>query len=208
MFDKFYLNARKPEGLGGKLLLSRMNRFGHARLAEWGFDLLAKDAELSEMRAVMDVGCGGGANISRLLCNCPNATVFGLDYSTVSVNKSLKHNKKAVKEGRCVVEQGDVTKLAFDDNKFDLITAFETIYFWKPVEVAFSEIFRTLAKGGRFFICNDAGGAEWIPGKRSKMLDMTVYDEKDLRELLSETGFSNVKIYIETDGRICAIAEK
>ena len=57
-------------------------------------------------------------------------------------------------------------------------------------------------------ICNDAGGAEWIPGKRSKMLDMTVYDEESLRGLLFETGFSNVKIYIETDGRICAIAEK
>lgn len=67
MFDKFYLNARKPKGLGGKLILARMNKFEHARLAEWGLDHLAQNYDIAKKRMVMDVGCGGGANIERLL---------------------------------------------------------------------------------------------------------------------------------------------
>ena len=62
MFDKFYLNARKPEGLGGKLLLHRMNRFGYDRLAEWGFDLLANDSAPSARREFMYCGCSGSTS--------------------------------------------------------------------------------------------------------------------------------------------------
>lgn len=209
MFDKFYLNARKPKGLGGKLILARMNKFEHARLAEWGLDHLAQNLNTAEKRMVMDVGCGGGANIERLLTRCPSATVFGLDYSPVSVEKSLKHNKAAVKAERCIVRQGDVTDLPFGDNEFDLITAFETVYFWKPIQTAFSEVFRVLKPGGAFFICNASGAKPWSPDSRSELLDMTVYDKAALKNLLSSAGFKKVDVHTATEsGWICAIAIK
>ena len=63
----FFENTRKPVGLGGKIMVAMMN-LGHSPVARWGlrFLKLAPDAR------VLDCGCGGGANIKRLLKKCPN----------------------------------------------------------------------------------------------------------------------------------------
>ena len=63
-----------------------MMNFGHSAMAEWGLHFLqpAPDA------MVLDCGCGGGANIKKLLKLCPKGKVQGIDYSAVSVEKSAK----------------------------------------------------------------------------------------------------------------------
>lgn len=85
----FLENTRKPSGLGGRLMVSMMN-LGHRPLADWGFQFLDVPAD----GAVLDCGCGGGANIARLLKRCPGGTVKGVDYSAVSVEKSREVNQK------------------------------------------------------------------------------------------------------------------
>ena len=75
----FFENTRKPVGLGGKLMVAMMN-LGHSPVARWGLQFLnaAPDAK------VLDCGCGGGANMKRLLKKCPQGIVKGIDYSPVS----------------------------------------------------------------------------------------------------------------------------
>ncbi len=121
----FFENTRKPEGLGGKLMLAMMN-VGHRALADWGLQF----AEIAKNARVLDCGCGGGANIRTMLKKCPNGEVKGVDYSPVSVEKAKKVNEDAILNGRCVILQGNVADLIFAANQFDLVTAFETIYFW------------------------------------------------------------------------------
>ena len=91
----FFENTRKPVGLGGKLMVAMMN-LGHSPVARWGLQFLnaAPDAK------VLDCGCGGGANIKRLLKKYPQGIVKGIDYSPVSVEKSKKVNKTSVTKGR------------------------------------------------------------------------------------------------------------
>ena len=62
----FFENTRKPVGLSGKIMVAMMN-LGHSPVARWGLRFLnaAPDAKL------LDCGCGGGANIKRLLKKCP-----------------------------------------------------------------------------------------------------------------------------------------
>ena len=52
----FFENTKKPEGLGGKIMVAMMNS-GHGKLADWGMSFLG----LSTDAAVLDCGCGGGA---------------------------------------------------------------------------------------------------------------------------------------------------
>ena len=92
----FFENTRKPVGLGGKLMVAMMN-LGHTPVATWGLEFL----HLSPDAKVLDCGCGGGANIKRLLKKCPQGVVKGIDYSSVSVEKSKKVNEAAIAEGRC-----------------------------------------------------------------------------------------------------------
>ena len=86
----FFENTRKPVGFGGKIMVAMMN-LGHSAVARWGLQFLnaAPDAK------VLDCGCGGGANIRRLLKKCPQGIVKGIDYSPVSVEKSKKVNDAA-----------------------------------------------------------------------------------------------------------------
>lgn len=80
----FFQNTRKPTGLGGKLMLVMMN-LGHSPVARWGLRFL----NVSQNAKVLDCGCGGGANIKRLLKKCPQGIIKGIDYSPVSWPKEL-----------------------------------------------------------------------------------------------------------------------
>ena len=62
----FFENTRKPVGFGGKIMVAIMNS-GHGALADWGFGHLA----IPEDATVLDVGCGGGANIKNCSKNVP-----------------------------------------------------------------------------------------------------------------------------------------
>mgnify|MGYP000220098895 CR=1 FL=1 len=55
----FFENTRKPQGFGGKLMTKMMN-IGHSRLSQWGFSNISVNPDAE----VLDVGCGGGANIA------------------------------------------------------------------------------------------------------------------------------------------------
>ena len=130
----FFENTRKPVGLGGKIMVAMMN-LGHSPVARWGLHFL----ELTLDAKVLDCGCGGGANIKRLLKKCPKGIVKGIDYSPVSVEKSKKVNEAAIAVGRCTVLQGSVANMIFAGDWFDAVTAFETVYFWPDLPQCFRE---------------------------------------------------------------------
>ena len=182
-------------------MLNMMNA-GHAMLSKWGLSHIALDREDD----VLDVGCGGGANISALLTMCRR--VSGLDYSSVSVEKAISVNGVAVASGRCSIVQGDVQEMPFEECSFDAVTAFETVYFWDDMLRSFAEIRRVLKPGGIFLICNESDGTKksderWL----EKIEGMTIYSSADLSGLLESAGFANIKVY-NKKGWICVTARK
>lgn len=68
----FFENTRKPEGFGGKIMVTMMN-IGHSAVVRWGLRFL----KLTLDDKVLDCGCGGGANIKRMLKKCPQGIVKG-----------------------------------------------------------------------------------------------------------------------------------
>ena len=200
----FFENTRKPVGLGGKIMVAMMN-LGHSPVARWGLQFLnaAPDAK------VLDCGCGGGANIKRLLKKCPQGIVKGIDYSPVSVEKSKKVNEDAILNGRCVILQGNVADLIFAANQFDLVTAFETIYFWPDLLQSFREVHRVLKPDGMFLICNECGGDNEKDEKWTEKIDgMTIYKDVQLKNILEQTGFRNIQIHKSEKGWLCITAQK
>ena len=139
----FFENTRKPEGFGGKIMVAMMN-LGHSPVARWGLQFLnaAPDAR------VLDCGCGGGANMKRLLKKCPQGIVKGIDYSPVSVEKSKKVNEAAIAEGRCAVLQGSVADMMFADNWFDAVIVSNALHIVPQPEKALDEIRRVLKDEG------------------------------------------------------------
>ena len=200
----FFENTRKPKGLGGRIMVNMMN-IGHRALANWGMRFLT----LTPDAKVLDCGCGGGANIKKLLKKCPKGIVKGIDYSAVSVKKALKLNEAAVSRGRCVVWQGSVEKIIFASGWFDAVTAFETIYFWPDLPQCFCEVLRVLKPGGTFLICNECGGDNDRDDKWTEKIDgMTIYKDTWLKTVLDQAGFRNVQIHKNEKGWICITARK
>ena len=200
----FFENTKKPEGLGGKIMVAMMNS-GHSKLADWGMSFLG----LSTDAAVLDCGCGGGANLCKLLKRCPNGTVTGIDYSSVSVEKSKKLNAKTISEGRCCVLETSVAVLPFEDNKFDVVTAFETVYFWPGLVDCFREVYRVTKTGGIFLICNEATGDTDKNDKWTQLIDgMTIYRDAQLKTALREAGFTTIQIHKNKKDWLCVTGQK
>jgi len=200
----FFENTRKPQGFGGKIMVAMMNS-GHGTMADWGFEHITFPADA----AVLDAGCGGGANIKKLLEKCPQGCVKGIDYSEVSVEKSRKVNAKAIAAGRCEVLQASVAQLPFADDTFDLVTAFETIYFWPGLVDCFREVYRVTKPGGTFFICNESNGETKKDDKwAEKIGGMTIYNAAQILTALHQAGFTDAKAHKNGKGWICVTARK
>ena len=208
------INARKPVGELGDKLLDRMNE-SHESLAQWGVSHL----DITNDDVILDIGCGGGVNVERFLKMTENK-VYGLDYSEIAVEKSTKLNQDAIDEGRCEVIQGSVSELPFEDNTFDIVTGFETVYFWPDFVNDCKEVRRVLKDDGIMFICNEA-----IPNEEDErqkelidLLDMKIFSEDEFDEYLREAGFSDIICFSKNGsdsvdrelvtGWLCVIARK
>ncbi|WP_413853803.1 class I SAM-dependent methyltransferase [Candidatus Ruminimicrobium bovinum] len=184
----FFANTRKPKGFLGKLMINRMNK-GHANLSDWG---LAHLKNINPLQ-IADLGCGGGINVAKLIKLFPNAKVTGFDYSKVSVKESQKVNDKEIKKGICSIVQGDVSKMPFENETFDIITAFETIYFWPGPLTSFKEVFRILKTGGTFMIVNEFDGVSEREKKYEQLIDgLKLYSQQELIDYLKQAGFINI----------------
>ena len=196
MFKKmFFSNTRKPKGFLGKIMINRMNE-GHAKLSDWGLSHL-KNIEPLE---IADFGCGGGINVAKLIKLFPKAKVTGFDYSNISVKESKKVNAQGISNGICSIIQGDVSKTPFEKEKFDLITAFETIYFWPGPLMSFKEVYRTLKPGGTFMIVNEFDGISEREKKYEQLIDgLKLYSNDELMNYLKQVGFQSVILFHETE---------
>ena len=184
----FFENTRKPAGFSGRVMVSMMN-LCHSPMARWGFRFL----KLAGNAAVLDCGCGGGANLTRLLKKCPDGIVKGIDYSPVSVEKARKVNQQAIQQGRCTVLQGSVADMIFASSWFDAVTAFETVYFWPDLPACFREVYRAPEKYSKW--------TEIIDG-------MTVYRDTELQAALEQAGFHHVQTRSNKMGWLCVTARK
>lgn len=201
-------NARKPEGELGHQILDRMNN-SHEEMAKWGVSYF----NIKEDDFILDIGCGGGVNVERFAGQISDeGKVVGLDYSDVSVEKSSLRNEDFIKEGKVEIIEGSVSKMPFDDGIFDIVTGFETIYFWPDFINDLKEVNRVLKKGGLVFFCNEAVYREGEMDKYTELvdlLDMKIYSEEVLEKSLSEAGFSDFEAHInEENDWIVVLARK
>jgi ubiquinone/menaquinone biosynthesis C-methylase UbiE len=198
----------KPTGWLGRLQLWNMNR-RHAAVTQWGLSHVS----FKNHGTLLDVGCGGGATITRLAALAREGKVYGVDYSEASVKAARKTNQQLIVGGRVEVLRAGVSHLPFPDRTFHLVTAVETHYYWPDLAADLRELLRVLKPAGTLVLIAEA----YKGGKYDRLLRRLEALERlgimryahltleEHRSLLVAAGYSEVQVFEDYErGWICA----
>jgi len=199
--------CRKPAGEVGKLVADEMN-INHYELTSWGLGKI----DIKQDSIILDIGCGGGRTVNRLALLAPEGKVFGIDYSNDCVNWSIEFNKELIDSGKVEIHNASVEKIPFEDNKFDLALAVETVYFWPNLIENFSEIKRVLKPSGRIMVLNEMYASQSFKDRNDpcvKAGNLKLHTPQELEELLKRAGYVNIQTHlVENKNWMCCIGEK
>ncbi|VDG33894.1 SAM-dependent methyltransferase [Lactobacillus pentosus] [Lactiplantibacillus mudanjiangensis] len=126
------------------------------------FDVAVKSLKLQPQDQILDLGCGRGALLTRLARGLQGTgKVTGLD---LWLSRDQSHNKQAIAQKNVVdlgledhveLVTGDMTKLDFSDDYFDVVTSSFAVHNIKSVEArqqAIKEAIRVLKPDGQLLI--------------------------------------------------------
>ncbi len=156
-------------------------------------ELLKMHAELCKQKkgaVALDVCCGSGVVGASFKDRVKK--VMGLDLTPEMVELSRQRLDE--------VRQGNVYKIPFDDNSFDLVCTREVLHLLPWPEKPVSEIFRVLKPGGQFIVGQTLpfgeGDAAWMYRvfKKKQPLIFNWFQEEDFRRLLSGCGFVELEM--------------
>jgi SAM-dependent methyltransferase len=199
--------VRKPTRWAGRLFLWVMN-MSHSSVTDWGL----RHVLIEKGFTILDVGCGGGRTIQKLAAIASEGMVYGIDYAEGSVAASRGKNAQLIKAGRVEIRQASVSQLPFTDDKFDIVTAVETQYYWPDLVKDMREILRVLKPGGTLIIIAESyrgGRYDKLQGLAMGLLRSTRLSVNEHRELFSTAGYTDVQMFEERNkGWICGIGRK
>ena len=200
-------NPRKPEGEDGKKMLERMNE-SHHNVTGWALSLW----EIQGNDNILDIGCGGGAALSRMAGHVTDGHLTGIDYSPVSVETSRATNAESVAAGKMEILEGSVEKLPFEAETFDKIVTVESFYFWPNPQENLKEVRRVLKTGGTFLLVADIYEKPGLPREvKDNIRKFHLFNptREQFKNLFREAGFAETRIHTK-DGEdwICVEGTK
>ena len=161
---------------------------------------------------LLEVPVGTGILTMPMYKKLPNADITCLDYSEGMMDRAKERARNDnIKNIRFV--RGDVGRLPFDDESFDIVFSLNGFHVFPDKEAAFSETFRVLKKGGIFCGCTYIKGecrrTDWfidriyvpkgyfnlpfdtMKGLESRLKEM--YENVNIETVISEACFKCVK---------------
>ena len=199
------LQARKPTGLIGRYLMTKIFNEGNADLNSFVMDML----ELQSSDRVLEIGFGTGKLISQMAEFTTEGVVEGIDFSEVMLKQAGKINKHNVSNGKVRLQREECKNLPFENESFNKLCSINTLYFWKDPAKYFLEMFRVIRPGGIIAI-------GFRDDKQMSSLNLssdvfTTYSQTEVVSLLSNAGFSDARV-AEKKGKpflsYCALAAK
>lgn len=140
----------------------------------------------------LDLGCGI-ASLGIAVAEITDMQVYGVDFSTKMCRLSKDKAKRHCLSGKVVPLQADVHMLPFKNNCADLIVSRGSVFFWKDLHVAFTEISRVLAPGGQAWIGGGFGTKELKAQVAEKMVEIDPDWHDSSKERLSPENIQAIQ---------------
>ncbi len=201
----FSLQARKPSGWFGRVVMSRIFNKGNADLNNFIKDLL----DLQENDRVLEIGFGPGMLLHQMAQITTKGLVEGIDFSEAMLAQAGKVNKQDISNKRVKIQKGNCHDLPYSQGTFDKVCTSNTVYFFEDPIGNFQEIFRIVKPGGKLVV----GFRDKAQMKNLPLSDdvFNAYTRDEVKLFLLNAGFSDVRIE-EKEGKplalYCAVATK
>jgi len=147
---------------------------------------------------LLDIGCGEGHFLSRMMGLCPEIELFGIDIS----KRNIAYVKKSVPTAKVYVQNAE--KLHFGGSYFDCVSLLEVVEHFRNPSIIIMESRRVLKKGGELIISMpDHSRFRWrllwflwtrSVGRRWAHFHQGKLDREGLVRLLEDNGFSIVLV--------------
>jgi ubiquinone/menaquinone biosynthesis C-methylase UbiE len=136
---------------------------------------------------VLDIGCGSGYAIKIMNSQFHNSYLHGIDISETCAKQAKLKNRKALNNNSLDIQPGNVADLSFEDSSMDIVTAFQTHYFWQDLHQACREIRRVLKPNGWFILSGDLYKMKYHLVKYQFI--------EEYPQLLKEEKFSKIEVF-------------
>ncbi|MEQ8236615.1 MAG: class I SAM-dependent methyltransferase [Syntrophomonadaceae bacterium] len=145
--------------------------------------------------SILDVGCGPGAMLARILNHHAEAEAFGLDLSDRMIEKADKSLN-----GRAVFKVGDADSLPWSENSFDILVCNASFHHYPEPYKVLNEMKRVLKPNGWLVMADPW----WTAILRSIINlycktpfnlegDYHIYSQKEIVDLLVNCGYVNIE---------------
>jgi len=151
-------------------------------------------AQAARDRVVLDAGCGTGYG-SRLLADGGAREVIGVDLARAVLEMATPGMPTSVR-----LVTGDLRKLEFEDDGFELVVCFEVIEYVEDPHAALDELIRVLAPGGLLLVSSPNRDA-YQPGNPYQLHEFTA---TELEQALA-ARFSRVRVLQQHDYVVSAL---
>ncbi len=140
---------------------------------------------------VLDVGCGSGWATRLLADYAFNGRVTGIDISDEMVRLARESSRSYANVG---YEVASAEQLSFNDNEFTHAFSMESLYYYRNIPKALSEIHRVLKAGSLFVAVVDLyweneATHQWID---TLNVPVELFSIDDYRSLFIDAGFVNI----------------
>jgi len=120
----------------------------NTRQVQWEIPALVRAQGIPTDVRILEVGCGRGIALPVLDRLCSPRRLVGLDIDEELLREAADHLREQGTEAELC--HGDVRRMPFADEAFDVVIDFGTLYHIASPHLALGEITRVLAPGGTF----------------------------------------------------------
>jgi len=202
----FSKQARKPEGLFGRIVMRIVFDQGNAFLNNFVRDLMAVQSD----DRILEIGSGTGGLIYKMAHNIDTGLIEGIDFSSEMVSIARKRNKKYIAQGRVKILEGDFDDMPLEKEMYSKACSVNTLYFWPTPMRSAQKIADILRPAGQLVLAFEDIGQ--LQQRKLNQDVFHLYTKDEVQDLLNNAGFSGgVTIVSRKKGDSifhCAVAEK
>ena len=202
----FSKQARRPEGLFGRIVMRMVFDQGNAFLNNFANDLMSVQTD----DRILEIGSGTGKLINKMAINIDNGLIEGIDFSSEMVSIARKRNEKNIAKGKVKIVEGNFDEISYEKNSFTKACSVNTLYFWPSPASTTKKLAEILKPGGILILAFE--DIEQLKGRNLNQDVFNLYSIDGVKDLLINAGFAhNVKIVSRKKGDLifhCGVAIK